>query len=674
MDSRWTLDNIRDNGHFAPNPLALSQREEMDSSNRFGPYRRIHRLMRGRYHLLLPTLALAIVIGGIYGWRKATPVYRSEGLIEVANRLPRVMNQTDQNEPLDMFEEFVQSQVLLISSRSVISLALADPNFNAALGNRHDMNVEEFVTNLVVEHPPRTQAIDITFVDPDPNVATKGVQALIAAFMTVSGKTGSADEDRRLAVLQERRSTLNNQIDAMKKQLAQIQPPSLLSIAMVDEMMRSLLQEQSSLETQLDEYLASDFGENRPQVKNARIRLNQVNEKILAYQNEVTVMQAATAATPPTDRRVAMLPSFLGYTEDIDALRTERDQVDQRIEALTTESSLGAERFRVLAVGDTPSVPYADRRPRMAALYGVAAGLVPLTLFFLLGLVDRRFRFSEDAAEILDNAPLLGVLPELPKTDGYPDLPRIAAYCVHNLRIRLQLLPGKKNDRVYMITSAAAGEGKTSLTLALGFSFAAAGKRVLLVDADLIGRGLTNRLRCEGQAGLLESVIGAGLSPIRHVMKNVSVLPAGIGGELGNGSSLPLDELAEVMNIARSRFDLILIDTGPVVASLQTPIVAQVADHVILTVSQGLQQVLCQRSMQILRSVGIKITGVVFNRARQKDYRRWIGGDSYYGSSSTSKWNAAHEDRLAEFGPLADPIAEADLAKTNEAATNGVAS
>src|SRR5690349_9257975 len=69
-------------------------------SHRFGPYKRLHRLLRGRYHLLMPFLLVAVVAGGIYGWRKAVPVYRAEGLIHVANSLPKVITNTDQNEPL----------------------------------------------------------------------------------------------------------------------------------------------------------------------------------------------------------------------------------------------------------------------------------------------------------------------------------------------------------------------------------------------------------------------------------------------------------------------------------------------------------------------------------------------------------------------------------------------
>jgi Mrp family chromosome partitioning ATPase/capsular polysaccharide biosynthesis protein len=659
MDSRLALERYSGNTALgAVQPVASA--ESFDFSNRFAPYKRVHRLLRGRYYLLIPAILVAMIAGGAYGWHKAKPIYRSEGIVQVNNQLPVVMQETDVNEPLNMFEEFVQSQVLLMSSRGIIAAAMDNPDFKQALGARHDLDIDGFEANLIVEQPPRTQVIDITYTDSNPVVATKAVQSLIDAFMQRSGKAGDTDIQRRMAVLQEKKASLTKQMNDMRAELAQMQPPSLLSIAMVDEMMRSLLERQSALASQLDGYIASGFGESRAEVRNARAQLQDVNAQIEAYQKEVAAMQAATAGTPSEDRHVPMLPRFLPPSEQIDALRAERDQVDQRINVLSTESSLGAERFRILSNGDTPTAPYTDRRPRVAASYGIAAGIVPLIFFSLIGLTNRRLRFSEDAVDPSSSAPLLGVLPELPAKSSYAELSRIAAYCVHNLRIRLELMAGRNKCPVYMVTSAVAGEGKTSLTLALGCSFASAGKRVLLVDTDLIGKGLSTRLKCSGKPGLLESVQGAGLGPVEFVMRNVAVLPVGIGGPLGASGSLLGERLNEIVEAARAKFDLIIMDTGPVVASLQTPIVAQAADHVIMTVSNGLQEALSRRSMQILRSVGIQVSGLVFNRARSKDYRRWVGGDMYYASSADSKWNSI-EGTKPHFGPLAEPITEAEL-------------
>ena len=74
MDSRWTLDKVRDGGRFGPDSIHAAAGDGTESApTRFGPYKQVHRLLRGRYHLLLPGVLIALAIGGAYGWRKATP-------------------------------------------------------------------------------------------------------------------------------------------------------------------------------------------------------------------------------------------------------------------------------------------------------------------------------------------------------------------------------------------------------------------------------------------------------------------------------------------------------------------------------------------------------------------------------------------------------------------------
>jgi polysaccharide biosynthesis transport protein len=264
--------------------------------------------------------------------------------------------------------------------------------------------------------------------------------------------------------------------------------------------------------------------------------------------------------------------------------------------------------------------------------------------------------------------PLLGVLPQLPNGRLYPELARIAAYCVHNLRIRLQLLGTQENSRVFMITSAAAGEGKTSLTLALGLSFASSGRRVLLIDCDPIGRGLSQRLKCNVQPGMSECLAGAGLNIATSVSQNLTFLPAGTRDRSPIETEFSADRLRALLTEARSRFDVVLIDTGPVLSSLQNPVIAQFADFVILTIAQGQQQPLVERSQRMLKSVGIRVSGFVFNRAAASDYRRWVGGTSYY-DSVMGRARAVKEMTKADpetlLGPLANSVAAEHFSTLN---------
>ena len=75
----------------------------------------------------------------------------------------------------------------------------------------------------------------------------------------------------------------------------------------------------------------------------------------------------------------------------------------------------------------------------------------------------------------------------------------------------LQINGGTDDRRVFAVTSAAPGDGKTSLTLALGLSYAACGTRTLLIDCDLIGAGLTARMNVNAPEGVLEAIANRSL-------------------------------------------------------------------------------------------------------------------------------------------------------------------
>ena len=87
-----------------------------------------------------------------------------------------------------------------------------------------------------------------------------------------------------------------------------------------------------------------------------------------------------------------------------------------------------------------------------------------------------------------------------------------------------------RDKRAFSVTSASSGDGKTSLTLALGLSFAASGSRTLLIDSDLVGAGLTARLGMNGPEGILEAMTTGNL--LEYVKQtdvaDLAILPVGL--------------------------------------------------------------------------------------------------------------------------------------------------
>src|SRR5258708_17517318 len=106
----------------------------------------------------------------------------------------------------------------------------------------------------------------------------------------------------------------------------------------------------------------------------------------------------------------------------------------------------------------------------------------------------------------------------------------------------LKVNAGGPERKVYMITSASAGDGKTSLTMALGLSFAASGSRTLVIDSDMVGQGLTARLKAKQSEGLLEA-LGAGTLHGRvkkTTTPNLYILPIGGAASAHPASNPPV--------------------------------------------------------------------------------------------------------------------------------------
>ena len=218
---------------------------------------------------------------------------------------------------------------------------------------------------------------------------------------------------------------------------------------------------------------------------------------------------------------------------------------------------------------------------------------------------------------------------------------------------------GAEDRRVFAVTSAAPGDGKTSLTLALGLSYAACGTRTLLIDCDLIGSGLTSRMNVMASEGVLEAISNRSLLEYVRTtdIADVSILPVGSSQQL-HASTLSPAALRRLIEEAKKHFDTILIDTGPVLGSIEASLVATAADAVVLAVSRGQQRPLVERTVQHLQHIKANLAGVVFNRAKSADFDRSISGASLRSASASGP---GHNNRRVgiKMGPVARAVHEA---------------
>ena len=427
-------------------------------------------------------------------------------------------------------------------------------------------------------------------------------------------------------------------------------------IAAFDRPMAELLREQTEIERRVELYRQNGLGAKHTAVtainaelaaleKTIRARADTINAAATTADTAGSLPPAASDGQTPTPAQLVKRYQHLRKQSDALRARTEliskrRQQVDalrrelvtvegnlaevtRRLDEITVESKMTDSIGRIEAIlpDAPPSTPTVDPRKKYAAMGLVLGGGFPFGLFMLIGLIDRRFRYSDQAGDRLGGVSMLGILPELPTTSADPDQTAAAVHSVHHIRSMLQLKdPSRK---VYVVTSPTAGNGKTSLSLSLAMSFTASGARTLLVDFDLIGHGLSTRLGAARGNGIGRTLAEQGGIPPAEPTSVPRLDLVSCGREdAGYASRVSRDALAAAVKHYRDQYDAIVVDTGPILGSLEANLAAAVGDAVVMIVDRGQHSSDAQSALRQLGLLNARVAGIVFNRANTTDFSR----------------------------------------------------
>src|SRR5688572_10321274 len=129
--------------------------------------------------------------------------------------------------------------------------------------------------------------------------------------------------------------------------------------------------------------------------------------------------------------------------------------------------------------------------------------------------------------------------------------------------------------------------------------------------------------------GVLEAIANRSLLDYVRTtdIADVAILPVGSAHGY-HASTLSPTALRRLIEEAKKHFDTILIDTGPILGSIEASLVCAAADGVVLAVSRGQSRPLVEKSVAHLAGLGARLAGVVFNRAQANDFERSISGMS----------------------------------------------
>jgi len=343
------------------------------------------------------------------------------------------------------------------------------------------------------------------------------------------------------------------------------------------------------VQAQLARALAAAGSNDAPSLE---LRSNLVSQTLDARSNLALTQArliAAVQAGQSLQNKVSGLPSIQMQYAQLDRSTQLYDNLYKQLQANLNAVRLDRDRVsgnvQLIQSAFVPVLPYKPNLKTNMAL-GLALGLLlSLCLVLLLEHLDQRVR-TLDEMRALISGPIIGMLPrtsrafmtaqangrQLPEFEEAFSLARVnLAYVLHHT-----LLRDDSPQETILVTSAVPGEGKSVAAAQLARSMAAAGKTVILVDANL-RRPAKNSLFPEGKTGGLADVLAGTLSLDEALattdVAGLTVLPA---GESTQNPTVLLSHprLSEIMGSLRVKADVLIIDA---------PDCSSVADTLLLT-------------------------------------------------------------------------------------------
>jgi capsular exopolysaccharide synthesis family protein len=438
----------------------------------------------------------------------------------------------------------------------------------------------------------------------------KVFEAQLQQFKKSNRTTGdlSVDAQRiftRIETLEVQRAELivkNNYFDYLKKYLSesknldQIILPSYLGIA--DPVLGSLLGKIVDLQLELKLYLETERPTN-PLVTNRLQRLNELKRDVLEaidglqstdkIKNDFLNKQISDA-----EKQIGYLPlaqrQYLSIQRNFSLLENlyiylmqKKSEAEISKASATTDIEVVNQPMAGGTIYPKPTQSYT-----LAVLLGLA---MPLLVFFAMEYLNVRIQSKEDIDK-LTSIPFIGgighkrsgsnlTILESPKS--------MIAESFRAVRSNLSYFIKKENSIVILVSSSISGEGKTFVTINLATVIAFSEKKTLIVGADLRRPKLFEDFQLSNAKGLSSYL--AGLNDFEEIIQKTTIENLDLvsaGPVPPNPSELILrSQMEDFFNIARERYDFIIIDSPPLAVVSDAFLLNQYSDHLLFVTRQN---------------------------------------------------------------------------------------
>lgn len=476
--------------------------------------------------------------------------------------------------------------------------------------------------------------------------------------------------------LEQQRVQLESQISSLDKYDSDQLMVYAAGLDLPDNIIRALYPQYQQSQRQVESYRINGLGERHPTVLSALDQIEQMKRQLdegvvnlratLKAQLDLATDRLKSVEIMKDESREEMIRKGLDTQDYVDAKRefeTELgllqtmkvklmgETISRKIPGQSVEMHEGA------TISNSPVSPNVTLNLVLGAVVGLVFGV---GIAFFLEYLDTSVKTLEDVERYLQ-VPVLAVIPKevgiLHKQSGMS--PDSEAYRI--LRTNIEFNRKNPEDNSITVVSGGAGEGKSTTLVNLAYICAQGGYTTLMIDADLRrprlhtffdinnSVGLTNYLTTEL---MLEDVI------LQTPIDNLYFMPSGILPSDAAGI-LNSRRMSELIQDVKQRFDLVLVDSPPILGVSDAAVLASEVDLTMLVVQhRKLPRNMLMRVKQAVENVGGHVIGVVLNNVdvrSDSQYQYYTSYYTYYAPAEVQANQAAAASSSGASAPSSQP-------------------
>jgi len=541
-----------------------------------------------------------------------------------------------------------------------------------------DNAINALLYRLTISNVRNSYVFNISVVTTSPTKSAEIVNTLANVYILDQLEAKFEATEQATAWLSGRVTELQTELEAANTQLKSLSASTtLVSVEALEALNRQIKDSRDRQEnlsdalegfqTRLAALTGAKAAENIDQM--ARVADDNTLNRIVTSQNSNEVFAAQfdlllQRAQLDVDRTTSQINSLSQSIESLEAEfgqqsadQIELQQLQREVEAsrLIYEYFLGRLKetsvqagiqkadSRILSMAAVPNGPSSPRKSRIVMLSAILGLMLGGLFVAVREMMNTGFRIVEDV-EKRTGYTVVGQIPAIPSRGRENTIRYLiekptsaAAEAIRNLRTSVLLANVDKPPQVIMLTSSVPGEGKTTTSMALAQNFAGLGKKVLLIEGDIRKRVFNEYFGLNSDKGLMSVISGE--ATIDSVVKPVEAL--GIDVLIGEKSTanaadvFSSDKFVAFLAEARTLYDIIIIDTPPVLVVPDARVIAQHVDAILYGIEwdktpraqviEGLRQ---------FEAVGIPVAGLALLQIDPKGMKRYGYGNRYGAYSS----------------------------------------